>query len=680
MDIRNLKGIGDKKATLMHKLGIYTTKDLINYFPRTYEKYDEPKCVSELETDTLVSVKGKVVKRPLIKRTKSMTIVTAILVDENGDTANMIWFNSPFITKTINIGENYIFRGIIRNDGHGKKIEHPEVITLSNYRVLQSSLKPVYSLTKGISNKVLSDCIKSALAHETIVEYLPKSLIKENKLIDLNLAYKNIHFPANKEEAISAKNRLVFDEFFLFISAIRWMKRENVEIRSSFKMEHKKKIEDIISSLSFKLTNSQARALKDVLNDMESGFVANRLIQGDVGCGKTIVAELALTEVVLNGYQGAIMVPTEVLAAQHYEDITSLYEKCGLDINVCLLTGSKTAAEKRKIYEKLKNHEIDIVVGTHALFQEKVIYDNLALVITDEQHRFGVKQREALGNKGNMPHTIVMSATPIPRTLAIILYGDLNVSVIDEMPSNRIPIKNCVVDTSYRPNAYRFINNQIKEGRQAYVICPMVEESEEMDIENVTDYVDKLKKIYPPSVIIEGLNGRMKPKEKNEIMERFARGDINILISTTVVEVGVNVPNATVMMIENAERFGLAGLHQLRGRVGRGKYQSYCIFINTSNSKESKKRLEILNNSNDGFYIANEDLKLRGSGDLFGVRQSGDMYFKIGDIIEDSDILMKASSSVDSLDENEDLSEEELINLNIKKEEYYNEIIKSINL
>ena len=432
--------------------------------------------------------------------------------------------------------------------------------------------------------------------------------------------------------------------------------------------------------MKYKLTNAQNSALNDVLTDITGPYTMNRLLQGDVGCGKTIIAELALINVCLCGYQGAIMVPTEVLAKQHFEDINRLLSDNGLMIKTELLVGSVTAAQKKKIYDRLKNHEIDIVIGTHALFQEKVTYDNLALVITDEQHRFGVKQRQIFGEKGDNPHVLVMSATPIPRTLAIILYGDLSVSVIDEMPSNRLAIKNCVVDTTYRPNAYKFINNQVKEGRQAYVICPMVEESEGLDAENVMDYTDKLRQIYPPSVNICALNGRMKPKEKNEIMQKFAKGEINILVSTTVVEVGVNVPNATVMMVENAERFGLAGLHQLRGRVGRGKYQSYCIFINTSKSKEAKQRLDILNKSNDGFYIANEDLKLRGSGDLFGIRQSGEMNFKIGDIIDDADILMKAAEAVDFCKDNKKITNEEYKLLNKKIEKFYDKAINNINL
>ena len=377
----------------------------------------------------------------------------------------------------------------------------------------------------------------------------------------------------------------------------------------------------------------------------------NRLIQGDVGSGKTVVSAIALLIVAINKYQGVIMVPTEVLAKQHYESLCKMYE--GLGINVGLLVGSMTAKEKREMYGEIKNHNIDIVVGTHALIQEKVEYDNLALVVTDEQHRFGVKQRENLSNKGNNPHILVMSATPIPRTLAIILYGDLDISIIDELPSNRLPIKNCVVDTSYRRTAYNFIAKEIAKGRQAYVICPMVEESENVEAENVVDYTETLKLELPPSVNVEYLHGKMKAKEKNAIMERFLNNEIQVLVSTTVIEVGVNVPNATVMMIENAERFGLAQLHQLRGRVGRGQYQSYCIIVSGNDGKETKERLEIMNKSNDGFYIAGEDLKLRGPGDLFGIRQSGDISFKIGDIFNDASVLKKANDAAKEITEKE---------------------------
>ena len=397
---------------------------------------------------------------------------------------------------------------------------------------------------------------------------------------------------------------------------------------------------------------------------MSGQALMSRLVQGDVGSGKTIIAFLAMILSCENGYQSALMVPTEVLAKQHYESFMRLLKQQGLDFCTVLLTGSNTAKEKREIYAKIASGEAQIIIGTHALIQEKVIYKNLSLVITDEQHRFGVKQRESLAERGNPPNVLVMSATPIPRTLAIILYGDLDISVIDELPAKRLPIKNCVVDISYRPKAYSFIQKQVQEGRQVYIICPMVEESEGLDAENVLDYTAKIKSVFPSDIQIEYLHGKMKASEKNQIMERFAANKIQILVSTTVVEVGVNVPNATVMMVENAERFGLAQLHQLRGRVGRGEHQSYCIFVQGNKEDTTSKRLEILNKSNDGFYIAGEDLKLRGPGDLFGIRQSGVMEFRIGDIYNDSSILKSASeaaSEILSLDPDLTLPQNQLL-------------------
>lgn len=374
------------------------------------------------------------------------------------------------------------------------------------------------------------------------------------------------------------------------------------------------------------------------------------------------------------------MVPTEVLARQHFESVTELFEKHGVDKKVILLTGSMTAKEKRIVYEKVASHEADIIIGTHALIQEKIVYDNLALVITDEQHRFGVAQREMFGNKGQMPHVLVMSATPIPRTLAIILYGDLDISVIDELPANRLPIKNCVVDKSYRPRAYRFIENEVKNGRQAYVVCPMVEESEMIDAENVLDYTKILRQNLP-GIRVEYLHGKMKGKEKNKIMEEFAAGEIQVLVSTTVIEVGVNVPNATVMMIENAERFGLAQLHQLRGRVGRGDKQSYCIMVNASGKKEKNRRLDVLNKSNDGFYIASEDLKLRGPGDIFGIRQSGDLEFQLADIYTDAVTLKKVSEDVNRLlEQDENLEQEENQELKKRLDRFLEEKYEKLNL
>ena len=448
---------------------------------------------------------------------------------------------------------------------------------------------------------------------------------------------------------IAARNRLVFDEFFLFILNMQYHKEKRIKEANEFEFWEDSFTDELIARLPYELTGAQKRALSEVKRDMRSPYVMQRLIQGDVGSGKTIIAFLAMADAAHNDYQSAIMAPTEVLARQHYETFQKLCEEFGLKIPVVLLTGSMTARQKRMAYEALQLYPNAMVVGTHALIQERAIYDNLALVITDEQHRFGVRQREIFAEKGRHPHILVMSATPIPRTLAIILYGDLDISVVDEVPAKRLPVKNCVVNTGYRNKAYAFIENEVKNGHQAYVICPLVEEVEGMETENATDYVKKLRQIFPEEIQLGLLHGQMKPAQKNKVMEAFMKNEVQVLVATTVVEVGVNVPNATVMMIENAERFGLAQLHQLRGRVGRGDAQSYCIMVNCSSAKTAERRLKILNDSNDGFRIASEDLKLRGPGDFFGIRQSGELQFALGDIYQDAAVLRDASEAVGEL-------------------------------
>ncbi len=532
-------------------------------------------------------------------------------------------------------------------------VEQPEIFTPEEYKEKLNSMQPVYPLTEGVSNKLLIRLIGQALDGVDLSrEFLPDPVRRKYKLAEYNFALRQIHFPKDWEQMLTARRRLVFDEFFVFALAIQSMKEQTRQVKNHYPMAPSSFCDDLIAGLPYQLTGAQMRTWKEIQADMASENVMNRLIQGDVGSGKTVIAALALLQAAQNGFQGCIMAPTEVLARQHYESFVQLFEP--FHVRVTLLTGSMTAREKRTAYEKIAAHETDIIVGTHALIQEKAVYDRLALVVTDEQHRFGVRQREFLSGKGETPHVLVMSATPIPRTLAIILYGDLDISVIDELPARRLPVKNCVVGTSYRKSAYRFIEQQVRQGHQVYVICPMVEESEMMEAENVVDYTARLKEALPSDICIEYLHGKQKPKEKNEIMERFGAGQIQVLVSTTVVEVGVNVPNATVMMIEDAQRFGLAQLHQLRGRVGRGDAQSYCIFVNTSDKKSAQERLEVLVKSNDGFFIAGEDLKLRGPGDLFGLKQSGIMEFKIGDIFNDMDLLKEATQTAKALMEKDE--------------------------
>lgn len=644
--LRELKGVGEKTEKLFQKIGITTAEELLRYYPRTYDIYEEPVEIASAEEDKTVSIRATIATGIYINQIRNLQVLTTTVADASGRLP-VAWFNAPYLRGTLKKGSVFILRGkIIRKKGR-PQMEHPEIFTPAAYEEIIHSMQPVYGLTKGLSNKMITKLVHQILDTRPLHgEYLPEEIRERYQLADANYAIRTIHFPKNMQELLTARKRLVFDEFLLFVLAIQLLKEKTEEAPNTFPMKPVWTTEEIIEGLPYDLTGAQKNVWHEIERDLSGHKLMSRLVQGDVGSGKTVIAFLAMVLSAENGFQSALMVPTEVLANQHYEGFQRLMEEQNIaSCHPVLLTGSTTARQKREIYQKIADGEVNVIIGTHALIQEKVEYKNLGLVITDEQHRFGVRQREALTTRGNPPHVLVMSATPIPRTLAIILYGDLDISIIDELPAKRLPIKNCVVGTSYRPKAYSFIEKQVQMGRQAYVICPMVEESEGLEAENVTDYARKLQEILPGEIKVEILHGKMKPKEKNRIMEAFASGEIQVLVSTTVVEVGVNVPNATVMMVENAERFGLAQLHQLRGRVGRGEHQSYCIFIQGNNEENTSKRLKILNESNDGFYIAGEDLKLRGPGDLFGIRQSGLMEFKIGDIYNDAGILKNASEA-----------------------------------
>lgn len=638
-----IKGIGEKTQKNFAKLDIFTVRDLLEHYPRGYDVYNIWRPINTIKEGEIAAIEASVFMVPQIKKVKNLQIVTCQVKDNSGMIV-LRWFNMPFLRNTLKLGVSFIFRGKISKKNGVLTMEHPQILTKEEYQNRIDIWQPIYALTAGLTNHTIAKAAQMAIHESNITEdYLPIEIREKYQLIDYKMAIQQIHFPKKKEDMIEARKRIVFDEFFLFTLALNQLKKQKHIKKCPLLIREVQECQEILKNLPYELTNAQKKVWDEIKKDMLGEYSMNRLVQGDVGSGKTIIAVLALFMVAKNGYQGAIMVPTEVLAKQHYETLQEMVTSFG--IKVALLVGSMTAKEKRLMYEQIKEKQVDIIVGTHALIQEKVEYNQLALVITDEQHRFGVKQREAMFGKGNYPHILVMSATPIPRTLAIILYGDLDLSIIDELPMNRLPIKNCVVNTNYRTTAFRFIENQVAEGRQAYVICPMVEESETIEAENVIEYTEKLKESLPSSILVEYLHGKMKPKEKNQIMERFAVGEIQVLVSTTVVEVGVNVPNATVIMIENAERFGLAQLHQLRGRVGRGAYQSYCILVSGKEGKDTMERLEILNKSNDGFYIAGEDLKLRGPGDLFGIRQSGMLEFKMADIFQDARILKDANEA-----------------------------------
>lgn len=679
--ISAIKGVGAKTEELFHKLGVYTVGDILLHYPRDYVQFPEAKHVDEVFEGETAAVIGRVVKAPVVRRTRSMPITVAS-IGAMGVEIELIWFRMPYIKNNINLGNTYVFYGRVSKKNGRLVMEQPVIYSCEQYSGMEQVFLPVYALTGGISNNLVTKTVRTALLEEKLFfDYLPANIREQYELCEYNYAIKQIHFPDNMETLIDARKRLVFDEFFLFILSMQYHKEKRHKDVNEFEFMEDSFTDSLIEKLPYSLTGAQQRALADVKKDMRSPYVMQRLIQGDVGSGKTIIAFLAMADAAHNDYQSAIMAPTEVLARQHYETFQKLCEEFGLKIPVVLLTGSMTARQKRMAYEALQLYPNAMIVGTHALIQEKAIYDNLALVITDEQHRFGVRQREVFAEKGRNPHILVMSATPIPRTLAIILYGDLDISVVDEVPAKRLPIKNCVVDTRYRPKAYAFIENEIRQGHQAYVICPLVEETENLDLENVTDYVKKLRGIFPEEIQLGLLHGQMKPDQKNKVMEAFMKNEVQILVSTTVVEVGVNVPNATVMMIENAERFGLAQLHQLRGRVGRGDAQSYCIMVNASNAKTAEKRLGILNRSNDGFEIASEDLKLRGPGDFFGIRQSGELQFALGDIYQDAAVLQKASDSVGRLlQEDPELLEEEHVNLRHYMEMFMEDQRNQLNL
>lgn len=648
--VNRIKGVGEKTAALFGKINVYTVDDLIRHYPRDYETYDAPVSVREAVPGKLQTIYGQITAIPNIKKVRNLSILNAVLKDSNGESIQLTFFNMPFLKKVLKPGGFYLFRGLIQQRGIHKIMEQPRMFTWDEYQKKTGRLLPRYALTKGLTNQTVQKSVAQALEYyPPEKEYLPQVILQKYPMLSHREAVYALHFPESREEMLTARNRMVFEEFFSFLLVLRKNKELAAKTENHFPMYETADTVRFLEQLPFPLTKAQKKVWGELREDMGSPYAMNRLIQGDVGSGKTILAVLALLMCAANGYQGAMMAPTEVLAVQHFETISGYVKKYGIAFRPVLLTGSMTAKEKREAYAKIASGEANLIIGTHALIQEKVEYSSLALVVTDEQHRFGVRQRETLAAKGSEPHVLVMSATPIPRTLAIILYGDLKVSVIDELPANRLPIKNCVVGTSYRPKAYEFIAKEVAAGRQAYVICPMVEEGESEDLENVVDYTEKLRAALPPSVQVAYLHGKMRPSDKNRIMEEFAAKEIDVLVSTTVIEVGINVPNATVMMVENAERFGLAQLHQLRGRVGRGEFQSYCIFISTSDTKETMERLQILNHSNDGFHIASEDLKLRGPGDIFGIRQSGEFAFVLGDIYTDANILKEASDAVEQL-------------------------------
>ncbi|MBR1873271.1 MAG: ATP-dependent DNA helicase RecG [Eubacterium sp.] len=641
-DIKKIKGVGDKAKEKYLRLNIESIGDLLEHYPREYDEVKPIQPINTLKEGDLAAIEGNMVSMLKMKKHGKLTILTTVMTDHSGGMIDVTWFNMPFLKNQLHMGTVYILRGRVARKYGRLVMEQPKLYSKQDFHRIERTLRPIYPLTGGLTNNALTKAVQTAIREtEDIYEYLPADIRSRQGLIGYEKAVRQIHFPENRAELLEARKRLVFDELFLYVLALRGIRDSMTESRSGHVIARSQDVDEFIKSLPYELTGAQIKAYEEIVGDMSSGLVMNRLVQGDVGSGKTIVALLAMLQAVKNGGQAALMVPTEVLAAQH---VKTFREMLGEDVSVDMLTGSMSAKEKKEAKTGLKSGQTDILIGTHALIQEDVEFEKLSLVVTDEQHRFGVRQRETFFKKGERPHVLAMSATPIPRTLALILYGDMDLTVIDEKPVGRLPVKNALVNSSYRENAHVFIKNRIAAGEQAYVICPMIDEGEDDAIASVSICAGELANDLPASVRIGVLHGKMKPKEKNDVMEKFAAGEIDVLVSTTVVEVGVDVKNATTMLIENAERFGLATLHQLRGRVGRGDKQSYCIFMMGTEGKETRERLQILERSNDGFEVASEDLKRRGQGDLFGTLQSGENVFELADIYEDSAILEQAGA------------------------------------
>ena len=641
-----LKGIGEQRERKLQKLGISTIEDLLTHYPREYKDRSEILKIADLSMDEPSTFLAQVKEEGQNSRHGRLVYTRMKVYDETGS-VGVLWYNQPYMKNSLKIGEWYLFSGKLQKKYGRKEILSPEVERIGE-NFAGGRIIPVYPASEGVSQKMLRNLMEDALSQMSggMREELPLWLRKEYKLAERNFAIENIHFPKTEQGFYDARRRLVFEELFVLQTALFQLKNTLEDSGEGIILKKKKALQEAEGLLPFALTGAQKRVLKEMEKDMTSGKIMNRLVQGDVGSGKTAVAMVAAYWAIRNGYQATIMAPTEVLASQHFESFQKVFEPVG--IKVVLLTGSLKAKEKRETLEQVKNGDAQMIVGTHAVIQKGVEYHKLGLAITDEQHRFGVRQRSTLADKGENVHTLVMTATPIPRTLALILYGDLDISIIDELPPGRQKIDTSAVDSRYHQRIYTFIQKHVKEGRQAYVICPMIEESEKLEVQSVLNYTEELVKELP-ECRVACVHGKMKAKEKQEIMDGFAAGNIDVLVSTTVIEVGINVPNATIMLIENAERFGLAQLHQLRGRVGRGSEKSYCILVSDTKTKVAKERMKTMTESEDGFVISEKDLKLRGPGEFFGIRQHGLPELKIADLYKDMAILKEAQSAAAEL-------------------------------
>lgn len=664
-----IKGVGPKMADKLSKCGIYSILDLLLYFPRDYESIF---MVEDLDD---VDSKGKVILEIGVDRilpdvrTKTGKILTTIRFVHKGKFIKGIWFNQPYMKSSFRIGSRYVISGVIEKQGREFIVKNGTI--MRNTTAESTDIMARYPLKDDISNTFLNKIVTEVLNLVRIQENLPKTILNKYDFMSLDDAIRNIHNPKSLKLLEEARRRLKFQELFTYSLKLMALKNRNINSKGiSFRIS--KELTILKKNLPFQLTEAQTRTVREILIDQKKPISMNRLVQGDVGSGKTIVALIALFNVIMNGYQGAMMAPTEILAKQHYYEAEKLFKE--FNINIELLTGSTTEKNKSIIKEKLLKGEIDLIIGTHALIEDNVQFKNLGLIITDEQHRFGVGQRTKLGNKREDIDVLVMSATPIPRTLCLYLYGDLEVSIIDTLPPGRKPIDTYYLSTQEKGRVYNFALEEIKKGRQVYVVCPLVEENEDMKLSSVTALYEELKKTYFKSIEIAILHGKMSNKDKNLIMNEFKEGNIKVLISTTVIEVGVNVPNATMMIIENAERFGLSQLHQLRGRVGRGSHKSYCVLVANIKSETTKKRMDIMKNSSDGFYIAEQDLKLRGSGEMFGFRQSGENGLILSDLGEDFPLFKIANDEAKKLFNNEEEENQRILReimLNLERSTKY---------
>ncbi|UUV16228.1 ATP-dependent DNA helicase RecG [Clostridioides difficile] len=679
-DVQYVKGIGPKKADKLNKLGIFTLKDLLYYFPRQFEDRNNLKKIAQLEDGEKVTIKAVISSINTFSPKEGMTLTKIDVKDETGS-AKLVFFNKSYIKNTFRPGDSILVFGKVKKKFNNLELTSCELEYLTNSPKNTCRFMPVYQLTYGVTNKEIMSIIRTVLEDKDLIiqEYMPQRIIEKYRLCSIDFAVRNIHSPSSKESLKIALYRIVFEELLILqLGLFVFKSGRNKE--DGIKFETSKDLKKIISALPFKLTKAQNRALDEIIQDMNLEKIMNRLVQGDVGSGKTVVALLALANCVLNGYQGALMAPTEILAGQHYISLTESLKDFG--INVGLLIGSLTKKQKDIVLEQIKNNEIDILIGTHALIEDKVEFNNIGLVITDEQHRFGVMQRNKLSLKGANPDILVMTATPIPRTLALILYGDLDISIIDELPPGRQPIETIAIEKSKRDRAYNnLVRREVESGRQVYIVCPLVEESETIEAKSAVELVEELRAEYFHDLRLGLLHGKMKSSEKDEVMGLFKNKEIDILVSTTVIEVGVNVPNATLMIIENAERFGLAQLHQLRGRVGRGSHKSYCVLIYDSKTDVCRQRMAIMEETNDGFKISEKDLEIRGPGEFFGTRQHGLPELKVANLFKHIKILKLAQQEARYIlgeDNNLQLKE----NMALKKEiiDKFKDTLKEISL